>query len=152
MAGCFDVTMGSYDDDSPEVWKLGGTFILSKLENIGKKNIGCYCDNRLVVLRNMNPPRTDKMKKIIIKMFKRLDSNLKTNLKKVEFLHIMSNLINGLYAPCKKSNDNLLYINTSSDQPPQIIKQLVNSINKRLCENLANERVFTTVKAVYENA
>ena len=32
------------------------------------------------------------------------------------------------------------------------MKQLTNSINKRLCENLANEQVFNTVKPVYENA
>ena len=33
-----------------------------------------------------------------------------------------------------------------------VIKQLTNSINKRLCENSANEQVFNTVKPVYENA
>ena len=33
-----------------------------------------------------------------------------------------------------------------------VIKQLTNSINKRLCENSANEQLFNTVKPVYENA
>ena len=37
----------------------------------------------------------------------------------------------------------MLYINTSSDHPPQVIKK---------CENSANEQVFNTVKPVYENA
>ena len=46
-----------------------------------------------------------------------------------------------------KTNDNLLYINISSDHPPQVIKQLTNSINKRFCENSANEQVFNTVKS-----
>ena len=32
------------------------------------------------------------------------------------------------------------------------MKQLTNSINKRLCENLANEQVFNTLKPIYENA
>ena len=45
----------------------------------------------------------------------------------------------------------MLYINTSADHPPQVIKQLNNSINKRLCENSANEQVFNTVKPVHEN-
>ena len=62
------------------------------------------------------------------------------------------NLINGLYAPYKKTNDNFLYINTSFNHQPQIIKQLTNSINKRLRENLENEQVFNTVKIAYENA
>ena len=87
-------------------------------------------------------------------MFKEVgfQPEIKSNLKKVEFLDVTFNLITDLYTPYKKPNDNLLYINTSSDHPPQIIKQLTNSINKRLCENSANEQVFNTVKPVYENA
>ena len=145
--------MGRYDD--VEVCELVGTFILSKVGNIiGKKNTGLYHDNRLVVLRNMNVWGIDKIRKIIIKIFKDVGSQLeiKTNLKKVEFLDVTLNLITGLYTPYKKPNNNLLYINTSSDHPPQVIKQRANSINKRLYENSANEQVFNTVKPVYENA
>ena len=88
------------------------------------------------------------MRKIIIKMFKEIGFQLqmKTNLKKVEFLEVMLNLITDLCTPYKKIKDNFLYINT-----PQIVKQLTNSINKRLCENSANEQVFNTLKPVYEN-
>ena len=63
----------------------------------------------------------------------------------------MFNLITGLYITNKKLNSNLLYINTSSDHSPQIIKQLANSINKSFCENLVNEQVFNTIKQVHEN-
>ena len=45
----------------------------------------------------------------------------------------------------------MLYINTSSDHLPQVIKQLTNSMNKRLCQILAKEQVFNTIKRVYEN-
>ena len=72
---CFDVTMGSYD--GAEVCELVGPFILSKLENIGKKNTGLYRDDGLVVLRNMNAWGIDKIRKIIIKMFKDIGFNLK---------------------------------------------------------------------------
>ena len=142
----FGVFMGSYD--GAEVCELVGTFNLSKLGNIiGKKNTGLYRDNGLAVLRNMNAQGTDKMRKIIIKLLFRevgFQLEIKFNLKKVEFLDVMLNLITGLYTPYKKPNDNLLYINTSSDHLPQIIKQLTNSINKSLCENSANEQVFNT--------
>ena len=139
--------MGSYD--GAEVCELVGPFILSKLENIGKKNTGLYRDDGLVVLRNMNAWGIDKIRKIIIKMFKDIGFQLeiKTNLKQVEFLEVTFNLITNLHTPYKKPNDNLLYINTSSDHPPQVIKQLTNSINKRFCENSANEQVFNTVKS-----
>ena len=95
-ASCFDVSLGICD--GVEVCKLVGTFILSKLGNIiGKKNTGLYCDNGLVVLRNMNARETDKMRNIIIKMFKGVGFQLetKTNLKKVEFLDVTFNLITG---------------------------------------------------------
>ena len=101
----------------------------------------------------MNARGTDKMRKIIIRMFKEVGFQLeiKSNPKKVEFLDVTFSLITGLYTPYNKPNDNLLCINTSSDYPPQIIKQLTNFISKRLCENSANEQVFNTVKPVYEN-
>ena len=77
----------------------------------------------------MNAQGIDKIKKIIIKMFKDVGFQLeiKTNLKQLEFLDVKFNLITGLYAPYKKPNDNLLYINTSSNHPPQVIKQLIPS-------------------------
>ena len=87
-------------------------------------------------------------------MFKDIGFQLeiKTNLKQVEFLEVTFNLITNLHTPYKKPNDNLLYINTSSNHLPQVIKQLTNSINKRLCKNSANEQVFNTIKPVYKNA
>ena len=115
--------MGSYD--GAEICELVDTFILSKLGNImGKKNTGLYRDDGLIVLRNMNARGTYKMRKIIIKMFKEVEFQLeiKTNLKKVDFLDVTFNLITGLYTPYKNPNDNLLYINTSSDHQPKIIK------------------------------
>ena len=75
---------------------------------------------------------------------------IKSNLKQIEFLNVTFNLMIGLCIPYKKPNNNLLYINASSDHPPQAIKQLTNSINNRLCENSANEQVFNTVKPYSE--
>ena len=68
------------------------------------------------------------------------------------YICVTLNLITSLYTTYKKLNDNFLYINTSSDHPPQIIKQLANSINKRLCDYSENEQVFITVKPICENA
>ena len=137
---CFDVTMGSYD--GVEVCELVGTFILSKLGNIiGKKNTGLYHDDELVVLWNMNARGIDKIRKIIIKIFKDVGSQLeiKTNLKQVEFLDVTFNLITGLYTPCKKPKNNLLYINTSSDHLPQVIKQLIASTRDYVKIRLMNK-------------
>ena len=51
---------------------------------MAKKNTGLFCDDRLKFLRNMNARRADKMRTIIIKIFKEVGYQLeiKTNFKK----------------------------------------------------------------------
>ena len=68
--------MGSYF--GAEVCKLVGIFTLSKLGNFSdKKNTSLYHDNGLVALRNINAHETDKMGKVIMNMFKKLEFNSK---------------------------------------------------------------------------
>ena len=62
------------------------------------------------------------------------------------------NLANGTYRPYKKANESLLYINTSSSHPPQVIKQLPTSINERLSNNSSSEEIFNASKYKYETA
>ena len=54
--------------------------------------------------------------------------DVETNLKIVDFSDITFNLSNGTYRSYKKPND-LLYINKSSNHPPQIINQLSKIMN-----------------------
>ena len=67
-----------------------------------------------------------------------------TNLKIIDFLDTTFNLNNDTYRPYKKPNDLLLYINKSSNYPPQIINQLPKIINKCLSRNSSNEYVFNS--------
>ena len=90
----------------------------------------------------------------IIKIFKDIgfSIDIQTNLKEEDFLDVTLNLQNGTYRPYKKANDKLLYIHSSSNHPPQIIKQLPNSISERLSKNSSNQEVFNTAKVEYEDA
>ena len=45
-----------------------------------------------------------------------------------------------------------MYVNTSSNHPPQIIKHLPASTAKRHSKNLSSIEIFNTVKVEYENA
>ena len=94
------------------------------------------------------------MRKNIIKIFKDVGFKIEiqTNLKIVNFLDVIFNLQNGTYRPYKKPYDPLLYINTSSNHPPQVIKQLTKSINKRLNKNSSCKQVFEESKLEYESA
>ena len=71
---------------------------------------------------------------------------IETNLKKVKFLEVTFNLNSGLCKPFKKPTDQLLYVATWSNHPPQVIKQLPNSINRKLIENSSNKAIFDASK------
>ena len=59
---CFDVTMVSYD--GAEICELVGIYILSRLSNIIDKNdCGLYRDDSLLVLRNANRQKIDRIRK-----------------------------------------------------------------------------------------
>ena len=105
----------------------------------------------MLILRNVNAQQTDRIHKNIIKIFKDIAFaiDMETNLKIVYFLDITFNLNNGTYRPYKKPNDLLLYINKSSNHPPQIINQLPKIINERLSRNSSNEEVFNSSKYQY---
>ena len=96
--------------------------------------------------------KTDRIRKDIIEIFKNagFKIEIKTNLHIVDFLDVTFNLLDGTYKPYKKPNDQLLYVNTSSNHPPQIIKQLPISISNRLSNNSSNKQVFHMSKGEYE--
>ena len=96
----------------------------------------------------INGQQTDKVRKNIIGVFKDIGFSFEitTNLKEVDFIEVSLNLWNGTYRPYKKLNDSLLYIRNLSNHPPNVIKQIPNSIHKRLPKNSSNEEIFRTTK------
>ena len=96
----------------------------------------------------------DPARKNVIKIFKEVGFKIEiqTHLKIVNFLDVTFNLANGTYRPYKKANESLLYINTSSNHPPQVIKQLPTSISKQLSNNSSSEGIFNASKYEYETA
>ena len=119
----FDVTMGSYD--GAELCELIGIYIQSLLTNIlSKDNMGLYRDDGLFILRKINKQQTDSVRKKIISIFKNIDFKIEivTNLTEADFLDVTFNLENNAYGPYKKLNDKLIYIDVSSNHPPQIKK------------------------------
>ena len=116
---CFNVTMGSFD--GAKICELVGIHILSLLSNkLDKQSTGLYRDDGLVLLRNTSKQKTDRIQKDIIETFKNsgFKIKIKTNLHIDNVLDVTFNLLDGTYKPYKKFNDQLLYVNTSSDHPP----------------------------------
>ena len=150
---CFDVTMGSFD--GREICELVGLYIQSKLEKIlPKSNFALYRDNGLALLRNLNGKQTDKVRQNIIGVFKDIGFSIEieTNHRELDFLDVSLNLRNGIYCPYKKPNDRLLYIHSLSNHPPNVTKQIPNSIQERLSKISSNGDIFNTAKREYEDA
>ena len=77
---------------------------------------------------------------------------VKTDLHIVDVLDVTFNLLDGTYKLYKKPNYQLMYVNTSSNHLPQIIKQLPTSISNRLSNNSSNTQDFDMSKGEYEKA
>ena len=124
-----------YHNGGTELYELIGMYIQSLLTNIlSKDNMGSHRDDRLFILRNINSQQTDRIRKKIISIFKNIDFKIEivTNLTEVDFLDVTFNLENNTYHPYKKPNNELIYIDVSSNHPPQIKKQLTKIISDRL--------------------
>ena len=115
--------MGSFN--GAERYELVGSYIQSKQEKIlSTLNFGLYREYGLALWRIINGQQNNKVRENIIGVLKGIDSNLK----EADFLDVSLNLRNGTYCPYKKPNDWFLYIHGLLNHPPNVMKQVPNSI------------------------
>ena len=146
----FDVTMGSFD--GAETCELIGLFILSQMQHLDI-NVGLYRDDGLAVC-NKTPRQVEQIKKQICKIFSdnKLKITIQANMKSVDFLDITMDLRNGIYKPYMKPNNTPLYVHSKSNHPPNIIKNIPESINRRLSSISCNEEVFKEAAPAYQDS
>ena len=95
-----------------------------------------------------------RIRKDITSHFKNngLNITMQTNLKIVNYLDVTFNFNNGTYCPYRKPSNQPLYINAKSNHPPSIIKQLLDSIRRKISDNSCNEDEFNKAMTEYETA
>ena len=128
----FEVPMGVYD--SAQVADLIGIHMLDMLGCIvNLKQVGLYRDDRIIFILDSNGPKTSKIQKIIrASKLLGLRIEIASNLKIENFLDVSLNLNNGIFKPFSKSNSTPTYINTDSNHPRSILKQILNAMNQRI--------------------
>ena len=149
----FDVTMGSYD--GAEICELVGLFLLNNLaERFGKESVGLYRDDGLLIRKGTGGRQADQVRKDLHRMFNEFDLKVtaQINNHQVNFLDVTFNLNEENYHPYRKPNNDPLYIDSRSNHPPNIIKQLPKSINDRLSALSSDEKSFKASAPLYENA
>ena len=149
----FDVTMGSYD--GAEICELVGLFLLKNLaERFGKESVGLYRDDGLLILKGTGGRQADQARKDLHRMFNEFDLKVtaQINNHQVNFLDVTFSLNEENYHPYRKPNNDPLYIDSRSNHPPNIVKQLPKSINDRLSALSSDEKSFKASAPLYENA
>ena len=135
--------MGCYD--GVEVCETVGSYILNLLSNILDKDlVGLYRDDGSAIVRNLSGPDIERKRKAIIKLFKECSLNItiQTNLKIVNFLDVEMNLDTGTYRPYRKPECMPVYINTKSNHPLFMIKEIPKAIARRFSDIFSSEVAF----------
>ena len=68
------------------------------------------------------------------------------------FLDVTLDIVNNIYKPYHKPNNKLLHISKHSNHPPNTLKQLAKSIQKRITETSWNIDVINRSIKIYNNA
>ena len=153
QGGLFDVTMGAFD--GAEVCELIGTFILHQLaKKYNKSDIGLYRDDGLAVFKNCSGPQMERIKKYIQETFKehQLDIIIQCNQRVTDFLDVTLDLQAGTHKPYRKPDDNTMYIHKESNHPPNILKDLPISIERRISNLSSSKEIFDQSIPHYQNA
>lgn len=147
----FDVTMGSFD--GAETCELVGCYLLSCLTKQYGNSIGLYRDDGLAVF-NAKPQQIEKIKQGFCKIFREngLKITVEANITKVNFLDVTLDLQSGKHYPYTKEGNVPLYVHKKSNHPPSILKNIPESINKRLSEISSDKESFENAKDIYQDA
>ena len=117
-------------------------------------SFGLYRDDGLGVVKSKSGLETEKIKKIIQKIFKenKLDIVIKCNMKLIYYLDVTLNLNNSNYKPYHKPDNEILYIHKDSNHPLSILNQIPTSTEKRIFNLSSNETIFNESKEIYQKA
>ena len=118
-------------------------------------DVGLYRDDGLAIIRNTTPSEKERIKKQLCSKFK-TEFNLKitadANLSTVDYLDVTLNLNENSFKPYRKPDDQPVYVNVKSNHPPNIFKELPNSINTRISTLSDSEQSFTDAIPPYREA
>ena len=77
---------------------------------------------------------------------------IKTILKVADFLDIHFEIVQDIYQPYKKPNDEPLYINKNSNHPSTVIKQIPKAISKQMSDISSSKEIYDQNISYYKDA
>ena len=152
-SGQFDVTMGA--PDGAEVCELVGLFLINETKNrFPELNFGLYRDDGLATYGRMPAKKADKIRKDLHALFGQHELRITVEIGTTtcNFLDVTLDLQEDTHAPYRKPNDTPLYVHVDSNHPPNVIKEIPNSINTRLNNISSNRQAFEDAAPAYQQA
>ena len=143
--------MGAYD--GAESCDLIGLFLLDQIANrIKDINAGLYRDDGLAVVES-TPRNNEKLRQKIISIMGEFGLKITSlaNQKVVEFLDVKLDLENESYGPFIKPGDKPIYVNSESNHPPAILKNIPLAVNRRLSNISSSKEIFDRAAPVFQN-
>ena len=70
----------------------------------------------------------------------------------MNFLDVQLNLETGTYCPYRKPNDTIKYVHSKSNHPPNVLRELPKSVNKKLSTNSYSQKEFDETKEPFQQA
>ena len=129
--------------------------MLNVLTNeFGKERVALYRDDGLVLIKGKSGRIADKIRKKLHTLFEQFNLKItaQVNHQSVNFLDVTFNLTEERYQSYKKPNNEPIYIDSRSNHPPAIIRQLPKSINHRISNLSSDQQTFNSSAPTYENA
>ena len=148
----FDIGMGAYD--GAESCDLIGLFLLDQIANrIKDIDAGLYRDDGLAVAKS-TPRNNEKLRQKIVSLMGEFGLKITStaNQKVVEFLDVKLDLENDCFGPFSKPNDKPIYVNSESNHPPAILKNIPLAVNRRLSKISSSKEIFEAAAPLFQNA
>ena len=107
-----------------------------------------------IALSYATPKETETFKKEICKIFEKngLKITIEANKKVIDFLDVTLDLRKKKFYPYMKPGNKLIYINSKSNHPPNVIKAVPTGINTRLSNISSDEEEFQKAAPPYQEA
>ena len=150
----FDIAMGAFD--GAETTDIVGLYLLSQLKELSENSdfeisTHLYRDDGLS-WTNATARTTEKIKQKIAKVFQKngLSVSIVSNSKEVDFLDVTLNLETDTFKPYIKPGDKPLYVNSNSNHPPCVIKNIPKGINQRLSSISSSKEISENAAPLYQ--
>ena len=147
----FDIGMGAYD--GAECCDLVGLYLLSQMQHLNI-SIGLYRDDGLAIsslTKRQNQLVLNELHQIYNRNGLKIPG-AEANRKVVDFLNVTMDLSNGTFKTFTKEGDKLAYVDSKSNHPPSIIRNLPMGINRMLSDTNSDETLFEASAPPYQAA